>query len=78
MVGPHLGAILGLGIYQIFIGNQWPAQQRTGIELQVVRRGNPPDEYQLVKAAHVLPGDVNVPVSFRTNDPATERLLAVR
>ncbi|XP_055338694.1 aquaporin-10-like isoform X2 [Paramacrobiotus metropolitanus] len=75
VIGPHLGAILGLGLYQICIGNQWPILQRTGIELQVVRKA---DEYELVKASHVTPHDATVPVSFRTDDEQTQRLLTVR
>ncbi|OQV21572.1 Aquaporin-10 [Hypsibius exemplaris] len=76
VVGPHLGALLGVAIYQLFIGNQWPALQRTGIELQVVRKGGANDEYELVKSSHLRHGDVTVPVSLSTKDG--QRLLEVR
>lgn len=69
VIGPHLGGLLGVAIYQLFIGNQWPVLQRTGIELQVVRRGNANDEYELVKSSHVRSGvDVTVPVSLSTKE----------
>lgn len=77
VIGPHLGALLGAAVYQLFVGNQWPPLQRSGIELQVVRK-NGLDEYELVKSRDIRSSDLTVPVAISTKDGTTQRLLETR